>query len=123
MEDGTRSPKSAQEASAEALPKGVFAETVEHAVEAARFGVDTVLLVAGKHEDLRRVIEYVVTLTADAERVESLYAAVWRWKKGGGKLMVAGSIDSGRVAYRKLHPGMTHEEAGRALEIVSARRE
>lgn len=123
MEDGTRGPKSAKEASAEALPQGVFAETIEHAVEAARFGVDTVLLVAGKHEDLRRVVEHVVTLATDAERLESIHAAVWKWRKGGGMLMVAGSIDAGRVAYRRLHRGMTDTEAMKALEIVSARRE
>lgn len=123
MEDGSSGAKSEQEAGVPTLPEGIYAQTVGNAVEAARFGVDTLLLVAGTRDVCRLVIEHVAKLAVDAERIENPYAGVWRWTKGSGKLVVAGSIDAGRSAYRKLHSGMTISEAANALEVVSARRE
>lgn len=120
MEDGTGGEKEDEAEECPTLPDGFIPETIERAVEAARFGVDTLLLTPGGERTRHRVEKYIASIATDAKLV-SQSPPIWRWD-GAGKLVISDTVDKGRSAYRRLHLGMTNEQAHAALEIVSARK-
>lgn len=100
------------------IPEGVSPDAVERALEAARMGVDTALMVrtAAAENGLR---DYLLALLQDdpTARYDPRFGVVtWTFAKDGGDLFVTCSHQAAKNAHVRRHPRLD-----RTLEIANAR--
>ena len=116
MEDREGGAK-AGEGQAPTLPEGFVEETIERAVEAARLGVDTLLLSPGVRASVEQLKTWLRAHINDhSVEYETRGVAIWSWG-AGGHLLVTGSTQEAQAVYARMGGSRV------GLEVVSARKQ